>query len=102
MNISELEYRQEIKSIAENIKTQGKPDMGLSDRILETLDNHKWVNQAAYNRVIVHNSDNREAYLGMHTQEYLALIKSRLGLTELNRTRAFYAMRQDIINALKI
>lgn len=108
--ISRQQYRDEIKSIAENMATEALDDCGwdrdaaekdINDsRLHETIDGHQWVIYYAYNDDVLRHSENESAYEdNFGTEDMAAVIKER-GFNGLKTVMAFCAMEQDVRDIL--
>lgn len=72
-------------------------DNGLDHK---AVDGHQWIICTAYHDDIVRHTSNENAYLDIYSYEDLGRVVAEKGLDELNRIRAFYAMSQDVREAI--
>jgi hypothetical protein len=100
MNITSTEYREELKSLAADIVAEHEDYAEAHDLVHETIDGHQWIIYTAYNNDIVQISDNHDAYLDVYNQEDLGQIVMDKGIDGLTLTRAFFAMSQDLNDAI--
>ena len=71
-----------------------------TDLVHETIDGHQWIIYTAYNNDIVQISDNHAAYLDVYCQEDLGQLVIDSGVDGLTMTRAYFAMSQDLNDAI--
>jgi hypothetical protein len=102
MNITPTEYREELATLAADIVAEhADNDMDdMHDTVHETVDGHQWIIYTAYNNDIVQISDNHDAYLDVYGQEGLGQIVMDSGVDGLTLTRAYFAMSQDLNDAI--
>jgi hypothetical protein len=100
MNITSTEYRKELKSLAADIVAEHEDYAEAHDLVHETIDGHQWIIYTTYNNDIVQISDNHDAYLDVYGPEDLGQIVIDNGVDGLTLTRAFFAMSQDLNDAI--
>lgn len=106
MNISEIEYRNEVAALAGDIvadlvdeATDNEPDYDtLYERVTETVDQHMWIIYHAYALDILQFSDNADAWEQVYDGESLGMIISTQGLNQMHTVLAFCAMQADVLD----
>lgn len=107
-NITQSSYNEEIEGLASNIaeelleeyETREEAEDYVYDRIHETIDGHQWVIYYAYNNDVLKYSDNDEAYKDVYDNESLGAIVSEQGVDSLGTVMAYFAMSQDVSEAM--
>lgn len=108
--LSSIEYRNEISSIAENLATEAMADNDndrqaaeddINDsRLHETIDGHKWVIYNAYNADVMRHSENNDYFIDNFGNEEAGNILKDRGLDGLHNVIAFYCMYADVQDKL--
>ena len=99
-NITSKAYWDEIKSAASYIADEYNESDDWYDAIHEYVDSHQWIIYTAYHADLVRNTDHPDAYLDMMSNEDIGNVVRDNGLEHAIMIQAFYAMQQDIIDAL--
>jgi len=96
------EYKTEIQDIAHGIIEECLkfPDIDLQDYTHQTVDGHRWIIYTSYHQDIVNNSDNEDSYLDNYGNEDLGALVAEHGLDHAIMVQAFYAMHQDVQDAI--
>jgi len=95
------EYRTEIKDVAEGIIEEClNHGQELSSMIHETIDGHQWIIYTRYHDEILRYSENAEAYEDIFTDEQIGERVAEGGLAAAIAEKAFYAMDQDVRDAI--
>jgi len=96
------EYKTEVTDVAEGIINEclNYTDIDIQDYTHETVDGHMWIIYTSYHQEIVLHSDNEEAYLDIYGNEDLGALVSEGGIEKAVMVQAFYAMYQDVRDAI--
>lgn len=108
-NITQSSYNKEIQSLAYDIANELLEEYGdrteaednAYDRIHEVIDGHQWIIYYAYNDDVLKFSPNNEAYKDVYDNESLGAIVSEQGVDSLGTMMAYFAMAQDVSEAME-
>jgi len=110
LEFTESQYHQEIKDLAsdlydealeQNDNDHDQADDAIFDYMLaELVDSHQWVIYTYSNELVARFSDNAEAYRDCYDNESIGQIVTDKGLEGMKPIIAYFAMQQDICDAL--
>jgi len=111
LDFTESQYHQEIKDLASDLYqdalAQNDNDHDLAEDAIfdngmlsELVDNHQWVIYTYSNELVARFSDNAEAYRDCYDNESIGQIVTDKGLEGMKPIIAYFAMQQDICDAL--
>ena len=110
LDFTESQYHQEIKDIAsdlydealdQNDNDHDQAEDAIFDRMLhELVDGHQWVIYTYSNELVARFSYNAEAYRDCYDNESIGQIVTDKGLEGMKPIIAYFAMQQDICDAL--
>jgi len=111
LDFTESQYHQEIKDLAsalyedalaenDNDHDQAEDAIYSDSRLSELVDSHQWVIYTYSNDLVARFSDNAEAYRDFYDNESIGQIVTDKGLEGMKPIIAYFAMQQDISDAL--
>ena len=110
LEFTESQYHQEIRELAsdlydealeQNDNDHDQADDAIFDYMLaELVDSHQWVIYTYSNELVARFSDNAEAYRDCYDNESIGQIVTDKGLEGMKPIIAYFAMQQDICDAL--
>ena len=110
LEFTESQYHQEIKDLAsdlydealeQNDNDHDQADDAIFDYMLaELVDSHQWVIYTYSNDLVARFSDNAEAYRDFYDMMSIGQIVTDKGLEGMKPIIAYFAMQQDISDAL--
>jgi len=111
LDFTESQYHQEIKDLASDLYdealAQNDNDHDLAEDAIfdngmlsELVDGHQWVIYTYSNELVARFSDNAEAYRDCYDNESIGQIVTDKGLEGMKPIIAYFAMQQDISDAL--
>ena len=110
LDFTESQYHQEIRdlasdlydeALAQNDNDHDQADDAIFDYMLaELVDSHQWVIYTYSNELVARFSDNAEAYRDCYDNESIGQIVTDKGLEGMKPIIAYFAMQQDICDAL--
>ena len=110
LDFTESQYHQEIKdlasdlydeALAQNDNDHDQADDAIFDYMLaELVDSHQWVIYTYSNELVARFSDNADAYRDCYDNESIGQIVTDKGLEGMKPIIAYFAMQQDICDAL--
>ena len=110
LDFTESQYHQEIKdlasdlydeALAQNDNDHDQAEDAIFDYMLaELVDGHQWVIYTYSNDLVARFSDSSEAYRDIYDNEHIGQIVTDQGLDGLKPIIAYFAMEQDIADAL--
>ena len=110
LDFTESQYHQEIKdlasdlydeALAQNDNDHDQADDAIFDYMLtELVDGHQWVIYTYSNDLVARFSDNADAYRDCYDNESIGQIVTDKGLEGMKPIIAYFAMQQDISDAL--
>ena len=110
LDFTESQYHQEIKdlasdlydeALAQNDNDHDQADDAIFDYMLtELVDGHQWVIYTYSNDLVARFSDNADAYRDCYDNESIGQIVTDKGLEGMKPIIAYFAMQQDICDAL--
>ena len=110
LDFTESQYHQEIKdlasdlyqdALAQNDNDHDQAEDAIFDYMLsELVDSHQWVIYTYSNELIARFSDSTEAYHEFYDNESIGQIVTDKGLEGMKPIIAYFAMQQDICDAL--
>ena len=108
-NITYKEYQDEISDLAEDLyKEAGEEhpededdrNKFMRERLHEIADGHQWIIDNTYNLSVYEHSSNPDMYQDIYGNDDLGAIVSEQGLNTPHRTIAYWAMQDDIEQAV--
>lgn len=107
MTITAQEYWKEIESLANDIISEVRDELGdsedydslrelCSERAWETIDGHQWIIYYSYNLSVIEHSDNPDAWEETGGTEYAGQLLADKGLNGLHAYIACNAMTYDL------
>lgn len=108
-DITQQSYNKKIKDLAYDLAHELLEEYGdreeaeenAYDRIHETVDGHQWVIYTYKAGLVSDLSDNAEAWLDCYDGDSIANIIKEQGMDGLKPIIAYFAMTQDISEAMK-
>ena len=110
LDFTESQYHQEIKDLASDLYDEAleqndndhdqAEDAIFDYRLSELVDGHQWVIYTYSNDLVARFSDNAEAYRDCYDNESIGQIVTDKGLEGMKPIIAYFAMQQDISDAL--
>lgn len=95
------EYYEGIKCLAQEIVEEClQYGSDLRDMIHETVDSDQWVIYNHYHAKVREFTDNHDAYLGVYGESDLGQLVQEGGIERLEQTIVYFAMEQDIWDAV--
>jgi len=108
-NITYSEYQDEISDLAEDLhkeameahpEDEDERNSYVYDSLHELIDGHSWVIYYSYNAGVLAHSSNPDAYQSVYDNESLGELVKEQGVNSLNRTMAYFAMFDDVFDAI--
>lgn len=109
-DLTQHSYNEEVQALAINLLDETMSDNNgdreiamekINDSLLhELIDGHEWIIYTYYNSKITEHSSNADAYLDIYGSEDLGKLITEKGLEAVVLARAFYALHQDVQDAL--
>ena len=98
MSISYQEYREEVRSIADNVIEEANVyGQDVYDVVNATVDGHQWVIYYAYNDDVVQHSDYEDAWEDCYCAEDIGQLVIEQGMTGARSVQAYFALLQDVL-----
>ena len=107
--LSRQEYHKEINELAHDIWSEALEQSDndkdeaqdlVHDWIHELVDSHQWIIYTYYHNLVLHHSSNDAAYLDVYDDASLGELVKDKGVDGLHMTMAYFAMSQDIQDAI--
>ena len=101
MRLTEQEYKEHVKQLAEAIAEDKDTNPDWRDSIHESVDFNELMINSRHHASIIYHSESSDAYRFQLSNEDLGRSIRDGGVPSLNRSIAFYAMYQDVCYILQ-
>ena len=105
MKITEAEYFEEVKSIAENLVKEAMEQenaLGVINNYLlhEAIDRHRWIVDYAYNLGVYQHSNNQDYFVDSWGKEDLACTLKEHRTSYFNQVVAYWCLYADVMDKI--
>jgi len=100
-NITYSDYWQEIDRLADDIIEEAQEyGEDIFDATHQAVDGHQWVIYYSYNDYVIRHAGNGDAWEDCYSPEDIGRVVVEHGMTGARSHQAFFAMREDVSDAV--